>query len=311
MIRRLALAFGSFALTLFAATSTAWEVSGFTDFLKGRFSGLSLTADGILQPGPSVRFETPLNQPALWSLAAAPDGSIYAATGHMGKVFRISPDGNASLVWTSEQPEVFAICIGQNGVLYAGSSPNGALYRMEGGKASQIWRSPAKYIWTIQPAPDGSLFVGTGEPGRIYHVRPNGEAEIYYETGQSNITALALGPKGRVYAGSDPNGLIYDISAPGRGAILYDSTLPEIRALVADSSGNLYAAAMGGAVATRSTTESSSNTSSAGPAVASSPTVITITAAKENGVPADTDPRTAFSGLAFRALPRDPDSLPE
>jgi hypothetical protein len=295
VILRLALAFASFALTLSAATSTAWEVSGFSDFLKGRFSGLSLTADGILQPGPSVLFETPLNQPALWSLAAAPDGSIYAATGHTGKVFRISPDGKTSLVWTSEQPEVFALSVDRNGILYAGTSPNGGLYRIEGGKARLIWKSGAKYIWTLQAAPDGALFVGTGEPGRVYRIVPGSAAALYYDTGQSNVTALALGPNGRLYAGTDPNGLIYDISAPSHGLILYDSTLPEIRALAADSSGNLYAAAMGGAVATRSTTESSSNTSSAGAAVASSPTVITVTAAKENGVPSDTDQSGAKS----------------
>lgn len=293
MIRRLAFALFSLALSLSGATSTAWEVSGFNDFLKGRLSGLSLTADGILQSGPSVRFQAPLNQPALWSLAAAPDGSIYAASGHMGKVFRISSSGETSLVWTSEQPEVFAICVDRNGILYAGSSPNGGVYRVENGAARQIWRSPAKYIWAIQGAADGSLFIGAGEPGQIYRVRPDGEAELYYETGQTNVTALILGANERVYAGTDPNGLIYEISAPGHGAILYDSTLPEIRALALDSSGNLYAAAMGGAVATRSTTETSSSASSAAAAVASSPTVITVTAAKDNGIPSEADQSAA------------------
>ncbi|HTU44064.1 MAG TPA: hypothetical protein VMF91_03340 [Bryobacteraceae bacterium] len=295
MIRRsaFALALTAFALTGSAATSTAWEVSGFGDFLKGHLSGLSLTADGILQPGPSLGFDTALNQPALWSLAGAPDGAVYAATGHAGRLFRISPDGKSTLAWTAEQPEIFAICVDQKGVLYAGTSPNGGLYRIEGAQSREIWRSPSKYIWAIRPSPDGSLYVATGEQGRIYRVLPTGQADIYYETGQTNVTALTLGPNGHLYAGTDPNGLIYDISAPKHGAILYDSTLPEIRALALDSHGNLYAAAMGGAVATRSTAEASPTTSSSTPAVATTPTVITVTAAKENGLNADSDQSSA------------------
>lgn len=281
------------ALRASAATSTSWEVSGFSDFLKGRLSGLSLSADGVLEPGPALHFETALGQPALWSLASAPDGTIYAATGHMGKLFSVSASGAFSLVWASPQPEIFAIAVDSKGVLYAGSSPNGGLYRMESGQAREIWRSPAKYIWAIQPAPDGSLYVATGEQGRIYRVRPTGDSEIYYETGQTNVTALALAPDGHLYAGSDPNGLIYEISrgisGPAHGAILFDSTLPEIRALALDSHRNLYAAAMGGAVAARSAAEAAPASSSASPAVARSPTVITVTAAKENGVPSDSD----------------------
>lgn len=285
----LALTITVFAVTGSAATSTAWEVSGFTDFLKGHLSGLSLTADGILQPGPSVRFHTALNQPVLWSLTAAPGGIIYAATGHTGKVFRISPDGQSALAWTAEQPEIFALSVDSKGVLYAGTSPNGGVYRIETGHARQVWHSPAKYIWAIHSSPDGSLYIATGEQGRIYRLLPSGEADVYYDTGQPNVTALTLGANGHLYAGTDPNGLIYEISGPGHGAILYDSTLPEIRALALDSHGNLYAAAMGGAVAARSTAEASPTTSSSTAAVATSPTVITVTAAKERGLRSDTD----------------------
>jgi hypothetical protein len=263
-----------------AATSTAWEVTGFADFLKGRLSGLSLTADGSLQLGPSVKWNVALNHPALWSIALAPDGAIYASTGHQGKVFRISRDGETSVVWTADQPEVFALAIDRKGVLYAGTSPNGGVYRIEHGKARQIWASSAKYIWGLQAAPDGALYVATGEQGRIYRIDPNGNAEVYYETGQSNITALVLGPDGHLYAGSDPNGLLYEISGPKQGTILFDSNLPEIRAIALDPNGCVYAAGMGGAVAARSSMgASSTTTNSSGAVVATTPTVVTVTEA--------------------------------
>ena len=271
-----------------AATTTAWEVSGFNDFLKGRLSGLSLDSNGRLQPGLSVRWSTALDQPALWSIAQAPDGSVYAATGHSGKIFKISPDGRSSLLWSAQQSEVFAICVTPNGTLLAGTSPNGGLYRFENGNAQEVWHSPAKYIWSLQPAPNGALFIGTGEGGRIYRFDGTSKAEVYYDTGQSNITSLAAGPIGHLYAGTDPNGLLYDITGPNQATVLYDSSLPEIRAIAIDTEGTLYAAAMGGAVAARSPPSAAIPQASSS-VVATAPTVITVTAAKESGVAADND----------------------
>ncbi len=283
-------ALGSLALAASAATSTAWEVTGFTQFLKGRLSGLSLTADGILELGPSIQFQAGLDQPALWGLALAPDHAIYAGTGHQGKVFRIAPDGKCSLVWAAEQSEVFAVAVRGDGAVYAGTSPNGALYRIRNGKADPIWHSAAKYIWAIEAAPDGALFVATGEPGRIYRIDSAGKADLYYDTGQSNVTALALGANGRLYAGTDPNGLLYDIAGPKQASILFDSTLPEIRAIAVAPSGDIYAAGMGGAVATRSPAGAATTpTSSTGAVVATNPTVITVTEAKRSGLSSDTE----------------------
>lgn len=280
---RFALAFCVAALSVCAATSTAWEVSGFSDLVKGRLSGLSLTSDGALQLGPAVEFEATLEQPALWSIASAPDGSVYASTGHQGKIFRIGADGRSTVVWTAQQTEIFALAL-VNGALYAGTSPNGGLYRIQNGKPEEIWHSPAKYIWAIQPAPDGALYVATGEQGRIYRIDPSSKqaSSVYYETGQVNVTSLALSSGGHLYAGTDPNGILYDISAAGQGTILYDSNLPEIRAIALGSDGNIYAAAMGGAVATRSASGGTTTTTNTeGAVIATTPTVITVTEAHE------------------------------
>lgn len=306
---RLIAALCAAALAASAATSTAWEVTGFADLVKGRLSGLSLSADGALQLGPSMRFTATLGQPALWSIAATPDGSVYASTGHQGKVFRIGSDGKWASVWTAPQTEIFALAVSANGVLYAGTSPNGGLFRIENGTAHEIWHSPAKYIWAIQAAPDGALYVATGDQGRIYRLNPSAKdpaatatAAVYYETGQANVTALALAPDGHLYAGTDPNGLIYDISPARQGVILYDSTLPEIRALAIDPTGTIYAAAMGGAVATRSAAvAATTSTSTTGAVVATTPTVITVTEDAETTPKPSTDQNKTASSVSSSA----------
>ncbi|HEX4165959.1 MAG TPA: hypothetical protein VHZ55_10845 [Bryobacteraceae bacterium] len=285
---RFLLFFFAFSLTLPAATSTAWEVSGFNDLLKGRLSGLAVDANGRLGAGPAVRWSAPLDQPAFWAMAPGPDGAIYAATGHSGKIFKITPDGKSSLVWTAPQSEVFALCFDHAGRLFAATSPNGALYRLSAGKAELVWRSAAKYIWALQPSPDGSIFLGTGDGGRVFRYDGRAGTGVYYETGQSNVTSLALSPSGHLYAGTDPNGLLYDISAARRAAVLYDSSLPEIHSIVVAPDGTVYAAGMGGAVASRTAAGLSAGIQTGNtPVVTSPPTVITVTADKSNGVPSD------------------------
>jgi sugar lactone lactonase YvrE len=306
MIRRLRPILASAAVCLLslpvsAATTTTWQTSGFSAFLKGRLSALSLAADGTLEPGPAPLFQAELHQPAVWSIAQAPDGSIYAATGHEGKLFRVSPTGKISTVWTAQAPEIFAVTVAHDGTVYAATSPNGGIYRIrQGAEALEIWHCPAKYIWAIQAAPDGALFVATGQPGRIYRITASGAASLYYDTGQENVTALQLAPDGRLYAGTDPNGLFYRIMAPRQATVLLDSDLPEIRAIALAPDGAIYVAGTGGAVATRSSPNRTGSVFSAG-AVGVSPTVITVTAASKNAAATTGTSAQAAAALAAAA----------
>ncbi len=274
--------------TAAAATSTAWEVSGFNDFLKGRLRNLSVTSDGILKPGPSMLWNAALNQPAAWAVTTTPDGTLYVGCGHQGKVVRVATDGKANSVYAGQQTEVFAIASDKSGNVFFGTSPNGAVLRLaSNGTANQIWRSPAKYIWAIAVAADGSLYIGTGEPGEIFHIGSDGSSKtqtpdaLFYDTQQMNVTALAMAPDGSVLAGTDPNGVLYQITAPMKGSILYNSSLPEIRSIVVDSGGNIYAAAMGGAVSSRGAASGTTSSQAVTAVTATSPTVITVEADNE------------------------------
>ena len=121
----------------------------------------------------------------------------------------------------------------RQGVLYAGTSPHGKVYRIAQGKASEYFAPDATYIWSLAVGPDGALYVGTGDQGKIFRVTSAGKGEVYYETGQSHITSLALDRDGRLLAGSEPNGILYRVTAKDKAFVLYDANLPEIRAIVA------------------------------------------------------------------------------
>ena len=135
-------------------------------------------------------------------------------------------------MWTADQSEIFAVTVDAKGVVYAGTSPDGNVYRIENGKASVYFSPGARYIWALKAAADGSLFVGTGDQGKVFRVTAAGVGAVYYETGQSHVTCLELDSRGALLAGSEPNGILYRITAPNKAFVLYDASLPEIRAIV-------------------------------------------------------------------------------
>jgi hypothetical protein len=240
----------------FGATTTTWEMNGYQDFLRGRLSGLSLTRDGKLMLGPKLDTIFTSDQPEIWTVAKAPDGALYLGTGNGGRLYKIDASGKSSLIWTAAQPEIFAVTIDAKGVVYAGTSPDGKVYRIENGKATEYFSPSARYIWALKFGPDGALFVATGDQGKIFRVTSAGHGDVYYETGQSNVTCLAIDREGRLLAGSEPNGILYRIvsgtnGAQNKGFVLYDANLPEIRAIVPMPDGTVYAAALGGSIARR------------------------------------------------------------
>jgi sugar lactone lactonase YvrE len=268
------------ACVSFAATTAIWELNGYQDFLRGRMSGLSLTRDGRLVLGPKLETAFASDQAQIWSVAAAPDGSLYLGTGNRGRLLKVDGAGNGATVWTADQPEIFAVAVDRAGIVYAGTSPDGKVYRIENGRATEYFSPGERYIWALAFAPDGSLYIATGQQGKIYRVTAAGRGELYYETGQSHVTALAFDREGRLLAGSEPNGILYRITgSPARGFVLYDANLPEIRSIVPAADGSIYAAALGGSLAKR-TSAASSSSSSATPTLTAPATSITVTDAQ-------------------------------
>jgi len=234
-----------------ASTTTAWELTSYADFIKGKFSGISLSREGRLTLAPKVDTVFTSDQPVIWSVAQGPDGVLYAATGHRGRIYRIDKTGKSTLYWTAEQPEIFAITVDTSGAVYAGTSPDGKVYRIENGKGVEYFDPKSRYIWALAGGTDGSLYVGTGDKGQIFRVTGPGKGELWYDTGQSHVTGLALDKEKRLLAGTEPNGLLYRISGKDKAFVLYDAPLPEIRAIVPMPDGTVYAAALGGSIAKR------------------------------------------------------------
>jgi hypothetical protein len=232
-----------------ASTPSVWEMSSFADFMKGKFEGVSVGRDGRLAVAPKLDAFFNSSQPVIWAVATGPDGSIYAATGHGGKVFRLDKTGAPRLLWNADRPEVFALAVDPKGVVYAASSPDGKIYRIENGQASEYFDPKCKYIWALTLGLDGALYAGTSDNGKVFRITGAGKGEEYYVTGQGNVTSLLADGQGRLLAGTEPNGILYRITAKNKAFALYDSSLPEIRAISQNADGSVYAVGLGGALA--------------------------------------------------------------
>lgn len=248
-------------LTATAALSSSvksWDISDYESFLPGTLQSVSVTREGVLSLAPRITELHKSDDAVVWGAASSPDGSVYLATGHHGRLYRLPPSGEATLLWTAPEIEIFALAAAPNGDIYAGTSPSGKVYRITpDGDATEFFDPGQEYIWQLQfgPAASGggfggpnALYVGTGPSGQIYRVTADGQGELWFDTEQRHVTALALDAEGRLLAAADPSGTLFRIDGKDQAFALYDSTLPEIRNIQAATDGSIYLAAMGGAI---------------------------------------------------------------
>jgi len=274
---KIALLLAASAAAACGSTPAFWELSSYTEFLKGKFDHIALSRSGVLTVAPPLDTVFGSGQAYLWSLARAADGTIYAGTGNQGRLYCIDTAGKGQVIWTAPQPEIFAVAAASPGVVYAGTSPNGKIYRVENGKAQEYFNPKAMYIWALAIGRDGALYAGTGTQGKVFRITAPGKGDEYFATGQTNVTGLQPGRDGSLLAGTEPNGVLYRITAKDKAFALYDSNLPEIRAMAEGPDGSVYAAGLGGAVAKKA----QSGTQGGAAAGAETPTLttsITVTA---------------------------------
>ncbi|MFM8440451.1 MAG: hypothetical protein ACKN97_04095, partial [Acidobacteriota bacterium] len=150
---------------------------------------------------------------------------------------------------------VSALAAAPQGGLFAATSPDGKVYRIDReGKASIYFEPKEKYIWALAVMKSGELVVATGDAGRIYKVKENSgkvEAKIFYDSSETHIISLATNPSGELFAGTDSGGLVLKFSPEGRPFTLLDSPLREIHSLKVDEEGNVYALAVAESVSAK------------------------------------------------------------
>src|SRR5437868_5325594 len=149
-----------FVPPLHASSPKFFQAATQNESLKGDVENLSIDSHGQLTLGPVTELVYETSAPFLWSMVAAPDGTLFVGTGNEGKVFRIDPQGKGSLFFDSTELEAHALALAPNGGLYIGTSPDGRVYKVDrGGKAEPFFSADDKYIWALATDASGNVFV--------------------------------------------------------------------------------------------------------------------------------------------------------
>src|ERR1700739_2789151 len=260
-----------------AEGTRTWEQSKFEDLVKGTTTGVAIRHSGGLELAPPFKLLYSTPSTYISAVAADDGGVVYVATGSPARVYRVTPDGKAMIIFEPQELQVQALKVGAGGVIYAATAPDGKVYKIEhklaepatthasGSEASQkgsakdpvkpaldtSWSSSeyfapgTKYIWDLALDKAGNLYVATGDRGEIYKVTPKGEHSLFFKSDETHIRVLGIDAQGNLIAGTDGSGLIYRISPGGEGFVLYSAPKKEITALALNREGNIYAAAVG------------------------------------------------------------------
>src|SRR5580698_6929593 len=126
--------------TLRAVETKTWQQGEMADFEKGTLTRLSLASDGRLALAPVVKEIFDPSVAFLWAIARDSKGNLYAGGGGLGgsktKLFMVDPAGKSKTLAELEGIAIQAIAVDSKDRVYAATSPDGKVYRVETSGAS-------------------------------------------------------------------------------------------------------------------------------------------------------------------------------
>ncbi len=208
-----------------------WIQNTAADFGSGNFYGSVVRDDGAIVPGPREKELISSAEPVAWSLAVAPDQSIYVGTGYNARLLQIR-NGVSRVFFEGPEVAITALAMGADGTLYAGASPGGRVYRFApGGKREVLLQTRENFVHALKLTPQG-LVVATGGPrAALYRVEnpatvaANPSAKPLVVLPQTHLRSLDVSGAD-IYAGAGDDAVLYRIDSAGKATALYQATNP-------------------------------------------------------------------------------------
>jgi sugar lactone lactonase YvrE len=188
----------------------------------------------------------------IWDMVLDKAGNLYVATGDHGEIYKVSPNGQHTLFFKSDEVHIRVLALDSIGNLIAGSDGSGLVYRIApNGEAFVLYSAPKKEITALAIDSAGNIYAaGAGEkrPGSAApqmsitlttpaqtSAAPGGNINI------SPATAAPTTPFPAPGAGATGGSEIYRISPDGAPSRLWTSHEDLVYALGFDQHGRLLA----------------------------------------------------------------------
>lgn len=240
----------------------------FEDFSKGDLNQISLNSGGYLQAAPALETLADINAPILWDAVVDSKGNLYVGTGNQGVVYKVDTEGTVETLFEPNRLMTRALALDSRNRLYVSVSPDGTLYRIDGeGRVEVYLKLEDDYVWDMVFGDNDHLYVATGSHGKIYRINTRArspEAEEFFDSEETHLTALAFEADGDLLAGSATHGLLYRINGEGEGKVIYSTGEREVRAILPQPDGSIFFSSFNQPGRGSSVTKSGSSSSSSG-----------------------------------------------
>jgi len=221
-----------------------WRQEGAAAFVKHHRERVVVSDQGKARLSQALVPTSPIAAERVWDLARANDGSVYAATGDSGKVFRRGPQDSAPWEQSLDATDGQALCLAvlPDGKVFAGTGPTGQVIEVTDPKHPSSRPDPkVQYIWDLAADAKGNLFAATGPNGQLWKRSAQGAWSLVYDSKAAHLLSVAVAADGSVYAGSDGEGLIYRVGPDSKVSVVYDAPQSEVRTLRIGPDGSVYA----------------------------------------------------------------------
>ena len=245
--RRLAALITLLLLSGFALAegTRTWEQSKFDELVKGTPKGVAILSNGGLELAPSLKILYTTPSTYIWSVAADAAGNVFAASGAPARVYRITPQGQASVIFEAQELQVQALLVDKSGILYAATAPDGKVYRLQqtaGGSPTAAAKPAAKAESADASADTKSA--GEAKPKPIA-TDTSWSATVYFDPATKYIWDLAEDKAGNLYVATGDHGEIFRVTPKGEHSSFFKSDEVHIRCLAFSPQGDLIAGSDG------------------------------------------------------------------
>ncbi|MGB7944823.1 MAG: hypothetical protein WCF42_16055 [Terriglobales bacterium] len=149
----------------------------------------------------------------IWDIVLDNAGALYVATGDHGEIYKVSPNGQHSLFFKSDEVHIRVLALDPKGNLIAGSDGSGLIYRIApNGEAFVLYSAPKKEITALAIDGAGNIYAAAAGEKHPSAVMP--QMGIMQANPMQNVPT----PGGNITLTATPTAPITPFPAPGLGA---------------------------------------------------------------------------------------------
>src|SRR5208283_3752660 len=149
----------------------------------------------------------------IWDIVLDNAGTLYVATGDHGEIYKVSPNGQHSLFFKSDEVHIRVLALDPKGNLIAGSDGSGLVYRIApNGEAFVLYSAPKKEITALAIDRAGNIYAAAAGEKRPGGAMP--QIGVMLTAPAQNVPV----PGGNITLTAAPTGPVPPFPAPGLGA---------------------------------------------------------------------------------------------